>query len=82
MLTDRQYQKLPDIDRALETMSLGDDKSVWDLDSLAPRAGWQEVRRLAHEALTFLGNGPEPLDVAARPRATGYGTITWNPDPD
>jgi hypothetical protein len=78
MMSNQAYDKLQDIFTYLVGMDQEDD-SLWSLAALESRAEWEQLRRLAQEALVLLGKAGEHLDLNKRPRRTEDGKSVAGP---
>lgn len=66
LLDPSQLRALEALDRKLEVMSGPENSELWALPSLAACDAWEEVRRLASEALELMGwrSGPPSSSTA------------------
>lgn len=60
LITREMWEKARAVDAKVAEMSERHDASLWTNEGLRTRSEWEEVRRLAQEALAAMGYGLDP----------------------
>ena len=63
LISPEMLEKVHVVDAKLDEMSRLHDQELWTDAALRTRAEWNEVRRLATEALQIMGYEPEPPPI-------------------